>query len=244
MTDLIEAYTDARNRLVALVSSCSDDELGATVPATPAWTVQDVVAHLCGVCHAYVTGSFPPDPRPDEDLATRLTNMNEPERARARDEWTEEMVRSRRDASAEQTIDEWAGWTDRLSGAGLSEQLLRPLVTDLAAHSHDIRGSLGRIGDHDIPAVDVAFDTSFFTLAVRVGASGLPPLRLVADGTEMATGEGDPGATMSGSRYELSRALIGRRSPPQVRTMFSAGDADGYLPLVSMWSFPAEDLED
>ena len=47
--DLVEGYRSARGRISALVNGAGLDAVaGRTVPATPAWTVHQLVAHLRG----------------------------------------------------------------------------------------------------------------------------------------------------------------------------------------------------
>jgi hypothetical protein len=46
MIDVAAAYEETQQHLADLVLGLSEEEVGATVPASPAWTVKDVVAHL------------------------------------------------------------------------------------------------------------------------------------------------------------------------------------------------------
>jgi uncharacterized damage-inducible protein DinB len=56
--DLAEAYVETRRHLVEIARELSDDELGTTVPASPAWSVKDVVAHVTGIAGTSRTGGF------------------------------------------------------------------------------------------------------------------------------------------------------------------------------------------
>jgi hypothetical protein len=56
MADFPTAYRDTRGRVVDLLLPLDDRRLATPVPATPAWTVKDVVAHLTHVASAYATG--------------------------------------------------------------------------------------------------------------------------------------------------------------------------------------------
>jgi Mycothiol maleylpyruvate isomerase N-terminal domain len=49
MADLAGGYADARRRLWELLAGMDEAALGAQVPACPAWTVQDLLAHLTGI---------------------------------------------------------------------------------------------------------------------------------------------------------------------------------------------------
>jgi len=44
-------YQRLRRRLMATVRSLDSDVLSLTVPATPAWSVRDAVAHVIGIAH-------------------------------------------------------------------------------------------------------------------------------------------------------------------------------------------------
>ena len=48
MTDWAQLYQDNVAAVTALATDLDDDELATTVPATPAWTVRDVIAHMAG----------------------------------------------------------------------------------------------------------------------------------------------------------------------------------------------------
>src|SRR6478735_1691502 len=48
MTDWGRLYRDNVEALTALARDLRDDQLSTHVPATPAWTVHDVLAHLAG----------------------------------------------------------------------------------------------------------------------------------------------------------------------------------------------------
>ena len=51
-------YREGRERLSAFVRDHLD-EADTPVPATPGWTVHDVIAHLTGVAEDMVNGSVP-----------------------------------------------------------------------------------------------------------------------------------------------------------------------------------------
>jgi len=47
--DTGDVYERVREDFVATVSALSDDELTLPVPATPSWSVRDVLAHVVGL---------------------------------------------------------------------------------------------------------------------------------------------------------------------------------------------------
>src|SRR5439155_1746111 len=84
-----------------LVRDLPDAELATTVPASPAWSVKDVVAHVTGVAADAAAGRIPPD----VDLVLSLSN---PEHAARREVLTAAQVQERRDRTIHQILDEWA----------------------------------------------------------------------------------------------------------------------------------------
>ena len=62
----------------------------------------------------------------------------------------------------------------------------------------------------------------------RVLASrGLPPVRFVTEeGDDIIAGDGEPAATVTASRFDLFRALTGRRSLEQIDEFAWNGDRD------------------
>ena len=58
MADLAGAYADARGRLQNLLAGLDQAGLAARVPACPAWTALDVLAHLAGIAADIVNGTY------------------------------------------------------------------------------------------------------------------------------------------------------------------------------------------
>jgi hypothetical protein len=95
-----------------------------------------------------------------------------------------------------------------------------------------VRGALGRPGDRESAGVSAAFVGYCTATALRLAAGGLAPLRLRYGGKERLLGEGEPGATLSGDRFELFRAFGGRRSRDQILAMDWEGDPSPYVDLI------------
>ena len=92
------------------------------MPATPDWTVHDVVAHLAGVATDLVEGRL-------DGLAT--------------DEWTAAQVERGRGRSIPELLDRWDehgaavdAFADALGPGG------GQLVVDATTHEHDLRGGV------------------------------------------------------------------------------------------------------
>src|SRR4029079_11616424 len=102
-------------------------------------------------------------------------------------------------------------------------------VADAWNHEQALRGALGLPASND-PAVE---HTAIEGYAPMVGgtwtADGVAPLRLVAGDATVLSGDGAPGATVTGTPYELARALAGRRTEPELRALTWHGDADPYI---------------
>src|SRR3954451_16419571 len=84
-------YLAAHDRVVSLVTGLDGERASTTVPATPKWTVHDLVAHLTAIPSDIATG--------------RLTGI-------PNDEQTQEQVAARRDRSIDELLEEWASGLD------------------------------------------------------------------------------------------------------------------------------------
>lgn len=121
MTDWGELYRDHVRAIGALAGDLSDDQLASTVPATPGWTVHDVLAHLAGGGADVVTGRL--DGVPGPEWTSRHVNERAPLRV---SDLVEELV-TNADAVAATTVDN-----------------PRPaIVWDLAVHHADLHEALG-----------------------------------------------------------------------------------------------------
>ncbi len=208
-------YDETRERICALAGA---DPAAADrrVPACPEWRVKDVVAHLAGLAADWRAGN----------LTTYGT-----------DEWTAAQVEERRERGLAEVVAEWAEHAAAIApaladpaAAGVPTYMPAVVITDLAAHEHDIRHALDRPGARDSQAVQVGLGSHVGGLRLHFGGLGLPPLRVVAEGwREWMVGRGEPVATVRGSAFELFRATGGRRTPEQVRALDWEGDAEPFV---------------
>jgi uncharacterized protein (TIGR03083 family) len=241
--DTAAAYLEGQLSVEDLVRSSTPEELERTVPACPLWRVHDVVSHLTGVARDTVEGGLLDDFNPVESWQTE-------DGTRTANELTDRHVSSRRDRDIDDVLDEWREVTVRLLPILRGEQQapqpfpfieLLP-VNDIAVHVHDIRGALRRPGERDTPLIGLAFVSYLAAFGMRCSARGLPPVRVRYGAKERLTGDGGPAATWSGDRFELFRALAGRRSNAQIAAMDWQGDATPYIPLVSMYGVRSDAL--
>jgi uncharacterized protein (TIGR03083 family) len=241
--DTAAAYLDGKRSVVDAVTKATPEQRDTVVPATPLWSVTDVIRHVTGIAADLTGGTLPTDFNPIEGWQT------DDGRAQG-DAYTDHHVASRRDRSLDDVLAEWQQHTERLIPILRGEQAApQPFpfvelipVNDLAVHLHDVRGALRQPGDRDTPLVSLAFASYVAAFAMRITARGLPPMRIRYDGKERVTGEGEVAATWSGPRFELFRALAGRRSNAQIAAMQWAGYAAPYVSLVSMYGVRADAL--
>jgi len=231
--------------LVALLRDRDEEAITRVVPASPAWTVKDVVGHVTGVA-ADATGG-----REFADL-NLLDAWRDPGQAARRDALTAAQVDSRRSLSLAEVLEEWAGHCEALVPMLRGD---RPfpvpmpfidsiVVADLAVHAQDVRGALGLPGDRESAGVGIAMAGYAAALGLRLRALGLPALRLSYGGKERIVGHGEPAATIEAERYEIFRALAGRRSTEQIMAMRWTGDPELYLPVIPAYGERTDAIEE
>jgi uncharacterized protein (TIGR03083 family) len=248
-----QLYDDTRRRIVDLVEAASADQIEATVPATPAWRVRDIVAHVTGVCADVINGNL-------DGITTEA--------------WTDAQVAARRDHSLSDVIDEWADVGPKFAAMldDLPGHYGPQAVFDLTTHEQDLRGALNQPGARDSAALQQSVDF-IVTVLVDAGANalGLGPIEVVAGdrtwlvGTAHSTGNPEealgnailtgatpaastsqPAIRLETSPFELFRACTGRRSVGQVRRLGWSDDPEPYLDLFGLGPFTTRsaDLEE
>ncbi len=242
--ELAAIYSGQAERLSSVVLDHADRST-SPVPACPEWQVRDVLAHVVGLARDVVAGALPVmdllEQWRDEDVAT------------VRDAMTATQVERAADRTVEDLVDEWRALVDTMAPMFDGEVLFPEpapfglgaiLITDLAVHDQDVHAALGvaRPTDRLVQSFGVA--TYCFGVDYRVLQLGLPALVVRYGERERVLGEGGPGATVTADRYELLRALAGRRSRRQILTLDWDGDPDPYLPLIPAYGERADDLVD
>ena len=229
MAEIAEVYEITRKELASFVSSLPEDDLERPVPATPTWSIRDVIAHHSGVVEDVASGDFPREFFVAIGSEQGVTTLND---------WTDRQVRDRRERPMQDLLDGWEKATasiapmlrgdvpwpgDVLPFAGYV------LMTDLAVHQQDIYGALDLVKDRDEAPIGIGFGVYRAGVDLRMKEAGSPALRLVTEHKDVVVGDGDPAATVRGPRYELFRALSGRRSPEQLRAYEWEGDPEPFL---------------
>jgi uncharacterized protein (TIGR03083 family) len=210
------AYRALRTRVSDLVRNSDPAAVDAMAPATPEWRVRDIVAHVSGVNTDIVNG-----------------NLN----GVATDEWTDAQVATRRDWSIEELLDEWEtnGSTVEANVAMLGSAAGQ-WVYDACTHEHDIRHALGAPGARDTDAVAIGFSFGTHWLGATLDGKGAPGLDLATDAGSKAVGTGDPRVALRVDRFELLRAMTGRRSLAQMAAYDWGGPPQAALLILGPFS--------
>ena len=114
-------------------------------------------------------------------------------------------------------------------------------VADAWHHEQDIRGALDQPGGGDPAAEHTAIEAYASRLGATLAERDLAPLRLDAGDTSVLSGDGEPGATVTGSPFDLARAVGGRRTEAQLRSLAWDGDAEPYIATLAAMG-PSEPL--
>lgn len=195
-TACADAYRALRARVSEIVRAAEPAALDALAPATPEWRVRDVLAHIVGVNTDILTGTL-------DGVAS--------------DAWTEAQVSTRRDWPIEQMLEEWA---ESASEVEANAPILGPAVGqwvyDACTHEHDIRQALGAPGARDSGAVVIGFEWATDRLADTLDHKDVPGVVLHTEAGSKAVGTLAPATGVHASRFEIVRAMTGRRSRAQV----------------------------
>ena len=218
-------YREARVALVALARD-QLDTLDRPSPATPAWRVRDVVAHVGGVCDDLVHGNI-------EGVAT--------------DAWTAAQVDKRRSWSPEEILDDWERNGEAVEDliAALPPGRSGQLLFDTWTHEQDVRGALGIPGGRDSALFARTWEWTTEMMDGRDQMEQRPALSLIADETTRDVGVGPATSSVHAPRFELLRAMSGRRSLAQVAGWQWDGPADPERILLAPFFHPARvDLQE
>lgn len=223
--DLVSQYRATRARIIERVAVLDDAASRRMVPACPAWTVRDTLAHVTGIA---------------ADLgAGRLPGSNT-------QAWIDGHVADRKNRPLDRLIDEWlgAGVEAFIEKSGSGQLLL-----DVCAHEHDICQALGQVGDRESDAVNACLSAMSELLRKDLLAKGATAaVALTSRGRSWTVGEGPVGLMLEAEPFELLRIFGSRRSESQMRALpwknadGSVADVGPWLGLLAHFPYPVTDL--
>src|SRR5690606_20534749 len=116
----------ALDRVSALVADLDPSRAETLVPATPAWTVRDLLSHLAGTPVDVVQGNTA---------------------GAASEAWTAAQVEARRDRTVTELLDEWSStwpaFAERLAALATGNPgMATILLYDVLTHEQDLRAAL------------------------------------------------------------------------------------------------------
>ena len=135
-----------------------------------------------------------------------------------------QVPRSRADVAA--LLDEWEASAPALEQAllAIDEMRAAQVVFDLSTHEHDLRGALQAPGARDSEGVDVGWTWATTVLGqLRDGYGEGAVVLTTAEGTTTC-GSADATSGVTADRFELFRAMTGRRSAEQVAAYAWTGE--------------------
>ena len=187
------AYRELRLRVTDIVRAADSSALAGSAPATPGWSVHDLVAHLVGV--------------PDDVVNGRMDGL-------ASDSWTQAQVDKRTGRPFAALLEEWEGNGPAFEAllAAAPAEIAGQALFDAAAHEHDLRHAIGAPGARESDAVTEGWE--WVTEARTRG--GEHALCFVIDGHERVSGTGEVLAKIEAPRFELFRAVSGRRAATEI----------------------------
>lgn len=244
MTDVVEIYEQLRQDISELVAGLEPQQLELPVPATSGWTIRDVVAHLAADATYLINGDFPREFFEAFGDEAAVITLNA---------WTARQTEERKDRSLEELLQEWKSSATEVAAMmrgerpwpdGILPFADRVLVTDAAVHQQDIFGALGLEQAREAVPIKIALSGYIATMGWRLASAGIPPLRFDLGEKSYTAGEGKPAATVRATRWELFRAMSGRRSPEQIAAYDWDGDAEPYIPYFYPYGMRRDSLEE
>jgi uncharacterized protein (TIGR03083 family) len=225
--DYARAYREVRQRVVDLVRAAPPGSVEELVPGTPEWRARDVLAHLAGICDDIVSGN--------------LAGVG----GAGTDDWTAAQVEKRRGWDVDAVIADWethAAAVEPLFDA-FPPGSLGQMLADAATHERDLRGAFDVPGARDSDAVVIGFAWGTDRLGTRLHAEGAGTLEIETELERLTLGAGAPVSTLRAPRFEITRAMTGRRSRAQMHAFDWDGpfDPEGLL-LFSFFTPAARDI--
>lgn len=220
--EMLQAYLDGAARLISVARKAGEDRADVIVPASPAWSVRNVVAHLTSVAHISVN---------------RLGWGDDVQATIDRE------VAVRADHTIEEITAEWENLLEPLAQM-FAGQPSGPLVVDVVTHEHDVRAALGAEYVDHTAGLEAALSAmvAWVRYLGLVGEEGLllktPTSQALFGGPEVKCEVELP------SDWELFRLLGVRRSEEQLMGYPATGDQALLLAVTSRYPLPEAPLAD
>ena len=205
-------YRAARHRIGTLAGGLTDEQLRTPVPATPAWSVHEVLAHLVGGAADVLAGRL--DGAPGES-------------------WTSRHVTERSDRPISELLDEWERAAPAVESSLPAQHTGPNLAADVICHEGDLHEALG------LPRADRAHWQPFLDAMGHFPGRRLRDTAtlLICDelGQQWRCGSGESVTVLQVDGYELLRGLFSRRSRRQIAGWDWSPEPPG--PLVDGFGF-------
>ncbi|MGK2958254.1 MAG: maleylpyruvate isomerase family mycothiol-dependent enzyme [Acidimicrobiales bacterium] len=223
MSQYAKAHAEGRQRLSGFITGLDDAQLSTMTLACPKWDVRSLMGHVVGVAADMAEGNFP-----SGDVH----------------EWIQAAVDAREGLNLSELLDEWdeVGPTIDTWLTNMPSMMGDLLIGDLVTHEQDIRGALGLPGAREGATYELAATGYLDALSGRIVGAGLPALLVRPDGTERVLGEGDHGATVTASTFEILRSIGGRRTVAQISALGWEGDPAPYAVIFSNYEYPDQPI--
>jgi hypothetical protein len=153
-------------------------------------------------------------------------------------------VTTRREWPIEELLEEWETNGSAVeANAAVLGSAAGQWVYDACTHEHDIRHALGAPGARDTDAVAIAFEWGTDRLGDVLDRAAAIGIVLDTEAGSKAVGTVKPRAAVRVSRFEVVRAMTGRRSVAQMEAYGWAGEPlPAQLPLRPMFTPRADDF--
>lgn len=241
MPDIAAAFRDIRHSLSEQLLDIDAEAWDTPIPIRREWTVKDTLAMLAGFAEALIEGHW------DEDYSDAWADKDLRQRLQER---FQGMIDLRRDRSGEEVLREWTGLAPRMERMMDGREPFPPGIHPFAAwtylwavvqNAHNIWTALGIASkDRDSEATSLCLESAIYWLDMRLQAKAIPALRVRTGEDEWVIGDGIPQATVTAPKFELFRALSGRRSLDQIMAFSWDGDPKPYLEVFCPFDPPVD----
>lgn len=202
-------YAAVRNELIDGLVELDAAAASLPVPACPAWTVKDVVAHVTGLNAEYLAG---------------LTGLGS-------DEATIRQVRDRATVTLADIAAEWGSLADRIAERFASDEYMASaLLADLVVHVYDLVEVLAQPTNEAAGATPTSAHRYVPLLQQRLLEKMQIALSVeLADGTRWPASEGEQAMTLHTDPHSFLRGVTGRLTRQQVEAFEWSADPTAIL---------------